>query len=33
MAMIVGMLTGSRHAQAIPPELASLVQPVAETQA
>lgn len=28
MAMIVGMLAGSRHAQAIPPELAALVHPV-----
>ena len=33
LAMIVGLLAGSRHALEIQPELASLVQPVAEGQA
>ncbi|MEI2691584.1 MAG: hypothetical protein V9H69_18530 [Anaerolineae bacterium] len=32
MAMIVGLLAGSRHALAIPPELASLVQSMLEAQ-
>ena len=32
LAVIVGLLAGSRHALAIPPELASLVQPMAEAR-
>ena len=32
LAVIVGLLAGSRHALAIPPELASLVQPMLEAQ-
>jgi hypothetical protein len=33
LAMIIGMLTGRRHAAAIPPELAVLVRPDYETSA
>jgi hypothetical protein len=32
LAVIAGMLAGSRHALEIPPELASLVQPMAEAR-
>jgi len=32
LAMIVGMLAGSRHALEIPPDLASLVQPAAKAR-